>query len=210
MPAESVDVDTLIQAGLAAANVEAGDETVVALGRYLDLLARWNRRINLTAFDLDAPTRHAIDRLIVEPLIAAPLVRADDRVAVDVGSGGGSPALPLKIAVPWLRMTLIEARVRKSAFLREAIRELRLADVDVETLRLGEDGRPALNGTADIVTLRAVRTHAELWRGISALTRAGGRVLWFSDSAGADDVPAEFVEEVPIPGAAFLRVLMKR
>jgi 16S rRNA (guanine527-N7)-methyltransferase len=204
-----VDFEPLIRTGLAAANVEAGDETIVALGRYLGVLARWNRRINLTAFDLDAPTRHAIDRLIVEPLVAAGLVRADDRVAVDVGSGGGSPALPLKIAVPWLRMTLIEARVRKSAFLREAIRELGLTDVDVDTRRLGEGGLPALNSFADIVTLRAVKAGAELWRGISALTRPGGRVLWFSDSAGEDDVPAGFVERAPVVENVFLRVLAK-
>jgi 16S rRNA (guanine527-N7)-methyltransferase len=204
-----VDFQTLIRTRLAAASVEAGGEAVVALGRYLDVLARWNRRINLTAFNLDAPTSHAIDRLIVEPLVAARLVRANDRVAVDVGSGGGSPALPLKIAAPWLRMTLIEARVRKSAFLREAIRELGLTDVDVDTRRLGEGGQPALNGSADIVTLRAVKAGADLWRGISALTRSGGRVLWFSDAAGGEHVPAGFVERAPLVETAFLRVLTK-
>ena len=141
------DFEQAIHARLGIAGVRIDARAASSLARYLTLLARWNRRINLTAFDLDRPADHAIDRLIVEPVLAAADVRDRDRVVIDIGSGGGSPALPLKIVLPHVRLTLIEARVRKSAFLREAVRELNLDDVDVETFRLERGGRAGLNGT---------------------------------------------------------------
>ncbi len=57
---------------------------------------------------------------------------------MDVGSGGGSPAIPLKLAVPRLRLTMVEAKARKSAFLREAVRHLGLEQRSVETARYEE------------------------------------------------------------------------
>lgn len=191
-----VDFAPLVRAGLdrAGAHVEAA--TIDRLARYLSLLRRWNRKINLTAFDLDEPTDHAIDRLVVEAVVAAGEVLATDRVAVDVGSGGGSPALPLKIARPDLAMTLVESRVRKSAFLREAIRDLDLAGVAVETTRLDRDGLARLNGTADVVTMRAVRGDADTLAGVRALLAPTGRLFWFRDDG---DVAVE------TPGWSWLR-----
>ncbi len=176
-----VDFERAIHERLGLVDVRVEPVATTKLARYLTLLARWNRRINLTAFDLDQPTDHAIDRLIVEPVLAASEVRGRDRVVIDVGSGGGSPALPLKIVVPHVSMTLIEARVRKCAFLREAARELDLADVVVETFRLEAGGDTRLNGTADVVTLRAVRADATLLDGVSKLLTPGGRLLWFCE-----------------------------
>ena len=108
----------LIEAGARiaerASRVEITIETGVSqqLAEYLQLLARWNRRINLTALKVDPPTDEAIDRLLIEPLVAAGRIGASDRLAVDVGSGGGSPALPMKIAAPALRMVLVESRAK--------------------------------------------------------------------------------------------------
>ncbi len=83
-------------------------------------------------------------------------------------------------------MTLIEARVRKSAFLREAVRELNLAEVGVETFRLDRHGMAELNGTADVVTVRAVRADAEMLDGVGKLLQLEGRLLWFCDGTDAD------------------------
>jgi len=191
------DLDECVSRRLAAADVRASSEVRAALGRYLRLLARWNGRMNLTAFDLAEPTDHAIDRLVVEPLVAARLVRRNDRVAVDIGSGGGSPALPLKIAAPQLRMVLVESRARKSAFLREAVRTLGFRDVHVETARFDAGGLAAVNGTADLVTLRAVRADADVWQGLRALMPHDGRVLWFrvadAEGAVAEAIPTDWL-----------------
>jgi 16S rRNA (guanine527-N7)-methyltransferase len=165
-----------------AARVAIPIETGVPqqLAEYLQLLARWNRRINLTALKVDPPTDEAIDRLLIEPLVAAGRIEPSDRLAVDVGSGGGSPALPMKIAAPALRMVLVESRVKKCAFLREAVRHLGLTDVSVENERVEDLARRSeLQGAADLVTMRAVAPSHELWGSIRALVKPGGRFFWF-------------------------------
>jgi 16S rRNA (guanine527-N7)-methyltransferase len=167
---------------LKRADVAATDAVIGAVAAYLEVLARWNKRINLTAFDLTPPSDEAIDRLIVEPLAAVRYLRTDDRLVVDIGSGGGSPAIPIKLAVPSLRMVLFESRTRKSAFLREAVRALGLRDVDVETIRADPETIPArLQGTADVVTIRAVRADPGIWEAIETLVSRDGRVLWFGN-----------------------------
>lgn len=167
----------------AAAGCHATADAKVLCAAYVRLLARWNRTINLTALPLDPPTDAAIARLIVEPLAAAPLVRPTDRAAIDLGSGGGSPALPLKIACPALQMTLVESRSRKCAFLREAVRHLELPEVDVVNASFAEfAAAPMRRGSADLITARALRADAEFWRVVDVLLRPEGQVLWFGSA----------------------------
>lgn len=175
----------------ALAGVDVAAPLAASLSAYLALLARWNRTINLTALDVAAPTDEAVDRLIVEPLAAAPLLRERDRSVIDIGSGGGSPAIPLKLARPDLRFLLVEMKARKSAFLREAIRELTLESVAVETMRVEELAtREALKRQFDVVTLRAVRADADVFAAIDALLSLRGRVFWFGGRA--DQAPTGF------------------
>ncbi|MEO8483840.1 MAG: RsmG family class I SAM-dependent methyltransferase [Acidobacteriota bacterium] len=172
----------LVRARADAAELVVADGLREALAAYVSLLARWNRKINLTSFDLDVPTDAAIDRLVIEPLRASRLVRPTDRLAVDIGSGGGSPAIPLRLAQPQLETVLIEARERKAAFLREVARTLELANVHVEAdtfERFAE--RPAWARRADLVTMRAVRPDESIWRGARAVIQANGRFLWFAE-----------------------------
>src|SRR5215831_3697610 len=97
---------------------------------YFQLLTKWNAKINLTGLDLDDPTPEAIDRLLIEPLVAASHGEGA-RSLIDIGSGGGSPALPLALCLGNLRLAMIEVKTRKSVFLREAARELGLDDAVV-------------------------------------------------------------------------------
>jgi 16S rRNA (guanine527-N7)-methyltransferase len=195
---------------LNAAGVRATAAQVALLGSYFEILTRWNQRINLTGFDLRQPRPDAIDRLIVEPLLAAQRLLPDDRVAIDIGSGGGSPALPFKIAAPGLSMVLIEARTRRSAFLREAVRVLGLRDVVVETARFGSQGYPRLNGTVDVVTMRAVRADRDVWSGVAATVRPGGRFFWFGGPADERvTVPAGWATDEPSPAIEAVRVFRR-
>ena len=193
------DFTALIRLRLENAGVDASAEAIAGSAAYLAILARWNQRINLTAFNLDRPSHEAIDRLIVEPLSAARFVHADDRSVVDIGSGGGSPALPFKLAAPRLRTVLIEARTRKSAFLREAARTLELADVRVDTARFDEQWMTENPEAVDVVTMRAVRTDEALWRYLGKLVRPGGRLFWFVDLVTSPIVAST----VPLSGWAF-------
>ena len=104
---------------------------------------------------------------------------------MDVGSGGGSPAIPMKIAFPGLSLVMVESKTRKCAFLREAIRHLELSDTTVETAR-AEDllARPELHEALDVVTVRAVRIEAKLLIRLQAFLRTGGRILLFRGQGG--------------------------
>lgn len=153
-----------------------------ALTAYVDLLMRWNRRINLTALTDDD---QGIDRLIVEPLAAARQLPKPDAAVTDIGSGGGSPAVPMKLAAPAARLRMVESRTRKAAFLREVVRQLGLDGTIVEAGRLEElAARRELLGKADVVTVRGVRVGACLLRQIQPLVSPGGVVFLFRNTGG--------------------------
>jgi 16S rRNA (guanine527-N7)-methyltransferase len=193
----SRDLGTRIVRRAERVGVIVAPELAESLRVYLDLLARWNAKINLTALALTPPTDEAIDRLLVESLIATRHVRPVDRLLLDIGSGGGSPALPLLLARPHLRGVLVEVKVRKAAFLREAIRTLELAHVEVENRRFEElFARSDLHEAADIVTLRAVRADRRLWTGIRAFLSLEGRVFWFGGSAGDAGVDSMSFDQI--------------
>lgn len=150
---------------------------------YFQLLAKWNAKINLTGLNLDDPTPEAIDRLLIEPLVAAQ--HGDGaRSLIDIGSGGGSPALPLALALGSARLAMIEVKTRKSVFLREAARELGLDDAVVVTARhesLLSD--PTFHDAFDLLSVRAVRVESRVFAALQVFVRPGGRLLHFRSTS---------------------------
>jgi 16S rRNA (guanine(527)-N(7))-methyltransferase RsmG len=160
------------------------------LASYFDLLVHWNNRINLTGLPLEPPTSQAVDRLVIEPLVAASLIDANISVWFDLGSGGGSPAIPLQLAHPASRLIMVESRDRKAAFLREVIRELSLAGTEVEVSRIEEVAASVHNaGVADLVTVRAVRLGASLVSQVQTLLRFRGQAVLFGARISQTDLP---------------------
>ena len=100
--------------------------------RYLDLLNKWNQVHNLTAVrDAEEQvSRHVLDCLAVLPYIE------DAATLADIGSGAGLPALMLAIMRPQLAVTALESNGKKAAFIREAVRVLALANVQVAAQRV--------------------------------------------------------------------------
>jgi len=147
---------------------------------------RWNATINLTALPLESPTDDTFDRLLVEPLAAARRIPDEPSVWFDLGSGGGSPAIPLKIARPALKLTMIESKTRKAAFLREAIRVIGISEAEVLSDRF-EDVATARGAVrvADLVTVRAVKPDPGLFDAAGLLLKDGGRLLLFRSSHAA-------------------------
>lgn len=152
------------------------------LTAYYELLSRWNRKINLTALD---NVDEAIDRLLVEPILAARYLPQTPVRLMDIGSGGGSPAIPLKLAVPAMSLTMVEAKTRKSAFLREAIRHLGLDATSVETSRYEELlAKPELHESFGLLTTRAVRIEASTLVTLQAFLAPGGQFFLFRGPSG--------------------------
>lgn len=204
-PATVSTFDTRIRERLTAAREQASDGTIERCADYLQLLAKWNRTINLTAFDLDRATDAAIDRLIIESLLASAHVDANAQQMIDIGSGSGSPALPMMIARNSLRGVLVESKTRKAAFLREAIRALDFRGATVETIRAEElPRRTGLRTHVDLVTMRAVQMNDPLSTTIATLLRPDGRLFWFTSSS---EIPKGFRQDRrPFP---FLWILRK-
>ena len=184
------DFTTRLTRRAARAGLSLSDALTEQLATFYALLSRWNQKINLTA--LDDPDE-AIDRLILEPLLAARHVPAGASRLMDVGSGGGSPAIPLKLAVPRLALTMVEVKARKSAFLREAVRQLGIKDAEVETARIEELlAKPALHEAFDVLSMRAVRVEARTLHTLQAFLKTDGQLLLFRGPHGPA-VPAVVV-----------------
>jgi 16S rRNA (guanine527-N7)-methyltransferase len=128
-------------------------DQLASIATYIDLLLRWNARLNLTAVREE---EYIVTRHFGESLFAAchlfPAGQTETAAHLfDVGSGAGFPGLPIKLWNPRWRMTLIDSNHKKATFLREVIRTLNLSDIEVFAGRT-ED----YPGHAEIVTLRAV------------------------------------------------------
>jgi len=168
------------------AGVSLSSELIRGLEAYYRLLASWNRKINLTGMDLSAPSNDAFDRLLIEPLVAAGHADPGIRRVLDVGSGGGSPALPMALALPETSLVMVESKVRKSVFLREAARELGLARAEVVNARVEQLlTRTDLHEAEDLVTIRAVRLDPRLLATLQSFLRSGGWMFLFRGSAGS-------------------------
>jgi 16S rRNA (guanine527-N7)-methyltransferase len=159
---------------------------------YFQLLTRWNAKINLTALPLRRPTDETFDRLLIEPLAAARYVADSARRWFDVGSGGGSPAIPLKIVHANAELTMVESKARKAAFLREAVRALELPDVDIENQRFEDAAARIRPHSVDLVSVRAVKSAPPLLIAIRRVLSPNGRVFVFHSPAGGSTVPPGF------------------
>ena len=153
------------------------EEKWTRLAAYVALLFRWNEHVNLTGLDSDDG---GLERLVIEPLLATRHVPPGAGSMVDIGSGGGSPAIPMKIARPELLLRMVESRVRKAAFLRHAVRQLNLHDVEVENCRYeGLQERPEMRQAHDVLTVRGVRIDDDAACKLQGLLKPEGLVLAF-------------------------------
>ena len=170
------------------------DAVLEVLRDYFELLRKWNEKVSLTSLPVAELGDEAIDRLIVEPCLAARYLPSHDCAVLDLGSGGGSPAIPMKIVAPNMSLVMVESKMRKAAFLREAVRHLALKKSKVEATRFeGLLDRPELHGFADVVSLRAVRVDERALASISPLLKQEGALFLFTSRSGPAFVPSRRV-----------------
>jgi len=179
--------------------------------RYFRLLRHWNRTINLTALPLAGLPDRTLDRLFIEPLQAAQFVDDVPLLWFDLGSGGGSPAIPLKIMRPLSRLRMVESRSRKAAFLSEVVRSLTLTTTEVLPIRIEELVRSAPAGQGDLLTIRAIKIEEGLVQAAAGLLRLGGRLLLFGSEWPHAVKHGDFrvVQQVNLAGDSTLQVLTR-
>jgi 16S rRNA (guanine527-N7)-methyltransferase len=170
---------------LSAFGVTVGPGAAEQLGAFLALLLAMNELVNLTAITTpsEAWSRHAFDALTLVPLLSD--LPAGARL-LDVGSGGGVPGIPLAIARPDLRVTLLDATEKKVAFLRAAIARLALPNVDAVCGRAEHVAAQShavtatgatMSGAYDVVVARAVAKLSTLLGWTAPFAKPGGHLL---------------------------------
>jgi len=165
----------LLQSGAKELGIPLTIEQVNTLFIYLTELKKWNEKINLTAIkdEQDIIIKHVLDSLShVKAFAPAPGLRL-----LDMGSGAGFPALPIKIAFPEISVSMVDSVKKKASFLRHIVRTLRLTSAEVFDVRT-QELPDALHATFDIVTARAFADmHAAIIAGVPFLKPGGMMVL---------------------------------
>lgn len=161
-------------AGARAWGLELTAEQVQAFELYYRELVAWNERVNLTAITdyEEVQVRHFLDSLsCFQALTGLPA----EWSCIDIGTGAGFPGLPLRVAFPPMRLTVLESTGKKAAFLEHIVAELGLSGVDVVRGRAEEAGRePGLRESFDAALARAVAALPVLVEYALPLVKVGG------------------------------------
>jgi 16S rRNA (guanine527-N7)-methyltransferase len=151
-------VSALVE-GAASIGIQLSDSQLARLDQLGAALREGNRRMNLTRITdaAEVETRHFLDSLSAAVPLLDRLNIGQTLRLVDVGSGGGMPGLPLKIAFPQLRLTLVESVNKKAEFLRETCSHLGLTEFEVVARRAELAARePEYRDAFDWATARAL------------------------------------------------------
>jgi 16S rRNA (guanine527-N7)-methyltransferase len=138
---------------------------------YRETLLLWSGKMNLVSLqsELDLPVRHFIDSLTLLPHLPV-----GPGTLLDIGSGAGFPAIPVKIFRKDLHVTLLEASRKKCSFLKEVIRRLGLREIAVLNCRLEELLKKELKPSFDVIISRATLKLPDLLQGGLPLLKPGG------------------------------------
>ena len=161
--------------GAAKVGVPLGKAELDLFALYHRELLLWNRRINLVS---EQASKEIVVRHFVDSLTPAPWIERPDGLLIDLGSGGGFPGIPLRIALPQLHLTLVESSRKKTSFLAHVVRTLRLDNVAIIRERVEAlIGEPACAGSFDTVLSRAAFKLPELLRMASFFLKPGGLLI---------------------------------
>jgi 16S rRNA (guanine527-N7)-methyltransferase len=189
-----VEIDRLLQPFIKLDQAQLANTST-----YIDLLLKWNARINLTAV---RDPQEIVTRHFGESFFVAGILRSSPPLSlIDLGSGAGFPGIPIAMLLPETQVTLIESNQKKSTFLKEVVFALKLKSVSVFYGR-GEDYRQR----ADLVTMRAVEKFEEALSIAVGLVEQKGRIALMigAPQAAAARNMAKEVEwgaQVAIPGS---------
>jgi 16S rRNA (guanine527-N7)-methyltransferase len=184
--------ELLVAAGLK----EVAEDLGGRFQAYLELLMRWNARLNLTAI---RDPEGILSRHFVESIACAQAVPKGVASLLDFGSGAGFPGIPIALCRPEIHVTLAESQSKKAAFLLEAVRTLGLA------ARVHAGRVETISASFDCVTMRAVDRMEEAVRAASTLIAPNGWLMLMTTGAERDALVSaagsgfQWVQPVKLP-----------
>ena len=195
------NLEKMLAAGLAELALPMDAQQQEKLLAYVALLAKWNKVYSLTA--IREPER-MVPHHLLDSLAPLPAFKGDSLRILDVGSGFGTPGIPLAIARPDWQLTLLDSNHKKTTFLRQALLELKLDNVAVVTERVESYCPPA---PFHIITSRAFADLSEFVKLTRHLLAEGGEWIALKGVYPHEEIallPADFkvagVDRLKVPG----------
>lgn len=185
---QSLDAASIQKRAMELLAMELTEDQAQKLSRFADLLIKWNASYNLTS--ITSP-KDVLDLHLVDSLALAKCsgdLFDGSKTVLDVGSGGGLPAIPLAIVRPELEITMVDAVQKKTIFQRQAISMLRLKNIKAEHTRVEQ----IKDRTFDVITSRAFASLSDMIHLTEHLLAPGG--VWL---AMKGKFPQEEVDALP-------------
>ncbi len=165
--------EELLRESAASVGVELNDEQIRQFIRYYEILVEWNSFMNLTGITEyeEVVQKHFVDSLVLCKAIHV----TDVECLIDIGTGAGFPGIPLKIAYPHLKVTLLDSLQKRIKFLNEVVAQLGLEDVETIHGRAEDFAKPSMKReTYDVCVSRAVANLASLSEYCLPYVKTGG------------------------------------
>ena len=170
-------------------DIELNDHQLEQFQRYYELLVEWNKVINLTAI---TEKEDVIIKHFADSLLLAKYKKLDESLSViDVGTGAVFPGIPLKIAFPGLKVTLMDSLNKRVKFLNEVIRTLEMDDIEAIHSRAEDGGRNAqYREKYDLAVSRAVANLSSLSEFCMPFVKTGGYFIPYKASGLDEEIHA--------------------
>ncbi len=202
-------MDKILEEACLRLGVKIDESQISQFFKYMELLISWNEKINLTAI---TEKNEILLKHFADSVSLIPFTDVRNKDVIDVGTGAGFPGIPIKIAEPSAKVTLLDSLNKRVNFLREVVSELSLADVKCIHSRAEEGGKkPEFRERFDVCVSRAVANLAVLSEYCMPFVKVGGVFVSLKGpNAGSEINDAEkainilggeisFVKKVEIP-----------
>ena len=181
-------LDPILESGAGEISVPLCAENIRAFSKYARLLKEWNEKMNLTNItdDKGIALRHFVDSLTLVSFLEAELKKSKRKSLslIDVGTGAGFPGIPLKVALPWLQVTLLDSLRKRVGFLDAVCTELELSGIGTVHSRAEDAGRSKqFREKFDVATARAVAPLPILCEYCLPFVKVGGIFLAMKGNA---------------------------